>query len=166
MIIIYCADYFERHKVCNEYLAESAATTVLWCLAAFAFICCINVGILLFVDSDNFKHTHYEISENIISMKDGSGISGNFFLGCGSLNGELVYSFYAQDSIGIHGRTIDSDRAILRYTTSQPRHVTYCKKYAKSDWLFTPYLFWEYPYKDILYIPEGSITNKIVLDLE
>jgi hypothetical protein len=107
------------------------------------------------------------------NIKDNSMTSGNFFLGCGSINGSMVYTFYEKiDTNEFQLRTISCYVTTIAYTDSVPRIEEYSlrelnnehnRKYTIGLSLF-PYVSAFSQYK--IYVPKGSIKQNYVLDAE
>lgn len=107
-------------------------------------------------------------SIELVAVKDNSSINGSFFLGNGTINEDQYYYYLTETSKGIVQQKINIDKNIvyLRYikegeTPRLEEQTTRCESdvlYFLSSWTTkTEYYF---------YIPEGSITNDFVIDLE
>ena len=118
----------------------------------------------------NPKETKKVIDSTIYleNLSDNSGVEGSFFLGCGSINNKMSYSFYAKDqkSDMFSLETIPSDNAKIKYSSERPRLETYHYEPItnKSQKRFG---YWkdDGPHH-IFYIPNGSISNTFKLNAQ
>lgn len=100
------------------------------------------------------------------TIQDQNGIEDtHFFLGCGSINNRMYYTFYyGVEGGGYKLGKIDVDKATIFYTDENPRLET-CKyerintKHNKWTFKGAPY---EYYYN--IYVPKGTIKQNFVLD--
>jgi hypothetical protein len=102
-------------------------------------------------------------------VKDNSGISGDFFLGCGSIKGTMVYTFYEKlDSIEFRLRAIDCSDAKIVYSNESSKLEEYAMK--RADTKHNRYTFADPTipsnerYK--IYVPKGSIKQNYIFDAE
>lgn len=120
---------------------------------------------------EDMPTTVYECSATeLVALNDGvSGttVHGIFFLGTGhvSSSDDLEYRFIYRTEKGM---TVGERRAASAYLEyiedgSSPRLVKYQERYDNKffDWLIGAVASWE-----TFYIPEGSITSDIVVDLQ
>lgn len=104
----------------------------------------------------------------LIALNDGiSGeVSGVFFLGTGHVSSDedLEYRYVYRTEKGMTVGERKANRVYLEYinTDETPRLVSYKKRYDNKfwDWLLGAVSSWE-----TFYIPQGSITNSIAIDL-
>lgn len=104
----------------------------------------------------------------LIALNDGvSGtIHGTFFLGTGhaSSSNDIEYRFIYHTEKGMTVGERNANRVYLEYisTDETPRLVSYKERYDNKfwDWLLGAVSSWE-----TFYIPQGSITNSIAIDL-
>lgn len=128
-------------------------------------------------------------SNKIIALADGSSASGQFFLGSGSLGSDEYYVYYTETSRGYKREKIRADSVYIKYISDNktPRIEHFSKvnqeiliKKPTTAWLSFMFFF-EYKNDDIgepisegipkrshsiIYIPEGSIQENYVIDLE
>jgi hypothetical protein len=105
----------------------------------------------------------------LVALNDGiSGtVHGTFFLGAGyaSSSNDLEYRFIYRTEKGMTVGERRATNVYLEYIEdgSSPRLVKYKERYDNKffDWLIGAVTSWE-----IFYIPEGSITSDIVVDLQ
>ena len=111
---------------------------------------------------------------NLVCLQDNNTISGNFFIGSGTINGTSMYSFYYQSDIDpitnkpMYKRmNIETYRDIsITYTDDSPRIVKY--EWIKSDKFINHFAFDLAVPNDsyVFYIPDGSILNEYKLDAQ
>jgi hypothetical protein len=118
-----------------------------------------------------FSGTHWTEPREVklVSLADGSGLSGSFFLGSGTFNERQVYTWYEETAHNSFEQSqADAEDATIHYTDDTPHYVVREKVYDNDDgmnlWALTlggsrP-LDAEYDF----YVPKGSITNHYELD--
>lgn len=133
----------------------------------------IGIGILLFgltslisvtIFTDVTEKEFYEIeSTEIYSVGLHDTTSGSFFLGCGNVNSEFVYTFYEKDSEDNYKLSyISCDKTTICETNNKkPCVVLYKSKLTRSSYM------WSYgacqlsvAKKYVIYVPEGSIVQQ------
>lgn len=96
-------------------------------------------------------------------LQDNNNVSGSFFIGCGSVNSRMKYTYYYDcgDSTYVLEQ-IDVDRATIKYTNDKP-HIDKIKMVQTDNWinLFSNHCSLS---KYIIYVPKGSIMNNYNLD--
>lgn len=100
-------------------------------------------------------------------LQDGNSINGSFFLGCGSVNGKMVYTYYYQDGDCYKMDQIDYDNVSIKYSEGRPK-IEILKE-IKTDAiknLFTTRLNCECENSTIIYIPKGLIKQSFNLDAQ
>jgi len=109
---------------------------------------------------------HRKLSIEIVNLQDNSSISGNFFLGCGQINGEMKYVFYTKSNGLYKMEQIDYDVVQIRYSNGKP-------KVNITDWYITDSFINNFALDSylgtntyIIDVPEGSITNNFKLDAQ
>jgi hypothetical protein len=117
-------------------------------------------GIGLFFSEEYFKTDFKpEKTYDIINIKDINSVSGNFFLGSGSINGTMKYIFYYKEKEYIKLKQIDYRDAVIRYS-KKPKVTKW-----KSDFKWVWYYKESKTYYEIN-IPEGTIKQNYILDGE
>jgi glutamine cyclotransferase len=117
----------------------------------------------LFVSFANISPEHFERqveTTEIISLQGNTSVSGSFFLGTGSFEGEKVYYYYIQTQRGAISRKVDADETYVKETsTATPTIKKVRYKDKGSLWHFTipPDTLDEY---NQVTIPEGSIKRE------
>ena len=116
----------------------------------------------LFADS-SYKKTNDVV---IISIQDSSIISGKFFLGSGSINGAMIYTYMSKNENGeMAMNQLNVSDATLVYSLT-PKAEEYEKFFDSKvvKFLFGKQPFYSSKYK--LYIPEGTIKENYNVDLQ
>jgi hypothetical protein len=104
-------------------------------------------------------------SYNIESLSDNSSISGNFFIGCGSINGVMKYSFYYSNKDYYKLMQIDCEDAIVKYSEDSPRIIIYeDEPLPKLINLFALDADFNRHYE--ICVPKGTIKNNYTLDAQ
>ena len=107
---------------------------------------------------------HKTESYEILSLQDNSNVEGDFFLGCGNVNGYMMYTFYYKDEKDdIRGKELSYDNVVLQYSSETPKYeISYeITKDSPFRIIFNGTIVSK-TYK--IYIPEGSIINNYNLD--
>lgn len=106
------------------------------------------------------SHTTY----NLESLIDGNGIQADFFLGCGTIEGELHYAFYYEHEKGYKLEKVKAEDAYVRY--SDKNQMTIIKDSLTDSWINLFALDLEYEKEYIFEVPENSIKNQYKLDTQ
>ena len=128
-----------------------------WIPAAVGALACFIISVA------NKSPEHFERqveTTEIISLQSNTSVSGNFFLGTGSFEGEKVYYYYIQTERGAISRKVDADETYVKETsTATPTIKKVRYKDKGSLWHFTirPDTLDEY---NQVTIPEGSIKRE------
>ena len=103
-------------------------------------------------------------SKNIVALKDNSYGKGRIFLGSGTINDELYYTYLVDEDHGIKPDTVRASDAFIVISDGTPRieFVSSVGFKKKSRYIYaTPSKgYW------IFYIPEGSVDYTYNIDLE
>jgi len=103
-------------------------------------------------------------STEIVQLRDtGFSVSGGFFLGSGSVNGQPAYLYYIKADGGYKLKSVRASSVTIRYIydNSTPR-IEYIRVeyYYTHYWLNEPrFLYSGSRQKIIIYVPEGSIRQ-------
>lgn len=120
----------------------------------------IGIGVASVLPSDTYLKPH---SVDLVCIQDNSSIKGQFFLGCGQIEGDMKYAFYynqGDDSYKLD--TISCSKAEIKYVATKPR-ITYNTKEFTNKWYNKFSVFTQNIYYTIE-IPEGSIKKDFTLD--
>lgn len=98
--------------------------------------------------------------EKISSLNDNNMVNGRFYLRSGYIDENLYYQYMTQlNNGGFVANKVKADNTTLFYDTDNYR-VEWWKK--ERNWLF----FEQEVVYNKIYIPEGSITESYIVDLE
>lgn len=103
----------------------------------------------------------------IESLQDNNSIHGGFFLGCGSVNGEMRYVFYYETDGGYKMKQLRADDVLIKYADDNPRIEVHKK--IRTDDLINKFSLrggCGYCVKYIIYVPKGTIKQNYVLDAQ
>lgn len=108
------------------------------------------------------------VNVSLVALSDSGSVSGQFWLGCGTLDSELAYYYYERQGNLIAGRTIDADRAVLAEDEAESPYVTYWQPIPSHDaW---PWQRWVDPNQRppalVFHIPPHSVLNQYKMDLQ
>lgn len=137
-----------------------------WVAHIFASFLAGLVGLLpAFVLAGFFGDTHIEEGYvQIQALKDNTHIEGDFYLFGGSIDSEPVYSYYYEGQRGTKMGWVPAiDSYIVEEETDNPRLVIE-KERGQNTWWHLD--LGEIGKTYIFYVPPGSITQEIELDLE
>lgn len=107
-----------------------------------------------------------ETEYNIVSLNDGQGMEGDFFLGCGQIESKMKYTFYYQKDDFFKLKQIHTYKAIIKYSDSNPKAIYFEYEFDFSNVhsLFSisakPSNGW------VIYVPKGTIKNGYNLDAD
>lgn len=60
---------------------------------------------------------------SIECIQDGSSVNGDFFLRCGSIDGEMSYTMYVKEGFGFKLIDLDADRCTIMYSDEPPKMI-------------------------------------------
>lgn len=126
------------------------------------------VGFFLALFINCFVKGEYETitSTQIEVLKDNSGVSGSFILGCGTIENTMFYAFYQKNRFDEYTlKTIECKNAVIKNITdgSEPRLESQMRMPTTTfGKLFTV----PNSSKSVFFIPEGSIKTGFVLDAQ
>lgn len=136
----------------NGYLVISV--TVLYILLISFFI----IGEKQ-VDKQPWNHETYA-TEHIIALQDNNQMNGRFYSRRGYIGEHLYYQYMVDiGNGGYKANKVKADTTTLYYDDNNCR-VEWCKK--ERHWLY----FSETEKYQKIYVPEGSITDDYVIDLQ
>lgn len=125
------------------------------------------IGLVLSVMCTLFAPVHNRTASvyKLQTLNDNRAIEGDIFLGVGSIKGNMYYTFYKETDYGYVLQEIRAHKAYIRYSDN-PRVelVEFGIGEGAWQWLVLPGVIDEYHY--IIYVPEGTISNKHELDAE
>ena len=106
----------------------------------------------------------------LMNLQDGSQVSGNFFLGSGTIEGKMNYIFYYNlDSTTFAMAQIKYDVATVKYTKDSTTAYVECYKTVDDKNYFWNNFSIDTDYGDkryIIYVPKGTIKTNYNLDAQ
>lgn len=121
----------------------------------------IIIAITLPMDTYNKQY-----SLNIETLQDNNSVSGNFFLGCGQVEGAMKYVFYYEENGAYKLMQIDVDEAAIIYTEGKPK-VNVTENYPTEHIINQFTLDLDVFNKTyIIEVPKGTIKNNYNLDAQ
>lgn len=166
-LIIVCAGWIPLLIACivlfDEYDLEVTIGQIIAIICAVFYIFSI---VFLFVgigkldkQSWNYSSTPYA-TEKIVSLSDSNQINGKFHLRRGYIGEKLYYKYMVDlGSGGYKANKVGADNTILFYDDDTCRVEWYEKE---RHWLY----FSETEKYQKIYVPEGSITDDYMIDLQ
>jgi hypothetical protein len=126
-------------------------------------VCFGCIGIIVAVCL-NTKKCEKSKEYPILSLNDVSSIKGDFYLGCGHIDGSMVYTFYYKNGKDIIGGTLDWDNAVIRESSNS--HYLKVVSTVKTDDLINKFAIDldDDVKKYYIYVPKGTIKQDFVLD--
>ena len=118
--------------------------------------------VALFIPSE--KKWVLDETHELQSFKDNSSLQGGFFLGTGSVNGYIKYTFYYKINGGFKLMQLDYEDVIIKYSNEKPKFEKY-KEVCTEATINKYSLYFEHT-KYTVYVPEGTIKQNYVLDAE
>lgn len=104
-------------------------------------------------------------SYKIEAMQDNTSIKGSFVLGCGTIEGESVYTYYYEDKGFYKLGKVKCEKALICYSDSCLK-VEHFETKDKKDAFINYFAINATEHKYIFYIPKGSIKQNFTLDLQ
>jgi len=106
----------------------------------------------------------------IVAISDGTGFHGYISLFGGSVESDARYRFYWRDGDRLKLENIEASNVDLHEVPglTEARFERYANQYCDSDDRFWSWTCWDVRYKGPqyrVYVPEGSVTRKIDLNL-
>jgi len=118
----------------------------------------------LFLLGCGTTYRDYTIEVPIISVSRETHIEGSFFLGCGSINGQLYFLTYGKFGDGYTLLKVACHKAIIVEGSVDP-HVTLFYKYVEfTERPFNPAKHEKWVTDAKLYVPAGTITREFRLE--
>lgn len=135
----------------------------------YSFISCMVSGLIFFLalaittSVTNVKYTTTS-SYKIFALQDNQNTAGSFFLGSGTLDGVMKYTYMVETYDGYLMQSIEADTVTIKYS-NDPKIETFTREFTNSTvkFLFIAPIGGS---KQIISIPEGSIKNGYNVDLK
>lgn len=141
-------------------------------LAVFLAIMFASIAsVVLIVCALSFSGERAVVSKELRSMQDGSEISGNFFLGTGTIDEDPHFTYYVVDGEAARLESVPAKYAKIVEGADRPRLERGCTKFTETWWNWPVPSFFdnnidcggaEYTF----YVPENSIVNNYRLDAQ
>lgn len=103
-------------------------------------------------------------TQEIQAFSDNITPNGHFFLGTGTVESKAKYFVIIEKKIGSSVEQYDVENSYIKYTTDTPRVEHYHKVFTNPWVVF--FCGDEWCGYDVFYIPEGSIKENYVVDLQ
>lgn len=126
-----------------------------------AFGAGISLFIAIAIPMETYKN---EYSLDIESLQDNNSVSGNFFLGCGQIEGKMKYVFYYRENDLYRMMQLDYNLVQIKYSDSSAKvNVTEnCPTEAFINKFSVDMDLYHKTY--IIEVPKGTIKNNYNLD--
>lgn len=184
LTVIFIVDYVQQYLAYKgkvTYHTGYARKPSLWNLLATEVTMCVAIVTAYMLAalcihvvtneslSDSFTHYEKDSEWTIYALNDSSDMKGHFFLGTGSVESNLYY-YYIRDTA--RGQQIEKVRVSDAYLKYDDK--CYIEKYSRyynddlKTKLLTTKLFDKCDYNSyyVIHIPEGSVTNEFIVDLQ
>jgi len=122
-----------------------------------------SIFTLVFIGSKVPQHWEIQKRSELVALQDNINSEGSFFLGSGSVEGELKYYFYERKGEGFVANSIHSDGVIL-LESDEAAYEQWLKK--DDKWWYWIFVLSGSEQKTIIKIPKGTILNNYNLDLK
>lgn len=107
---------------------------------------------------------HYSL--NIETLQDNNSVIGNFFLGCGQIEGKMKYVFYYEENGLYRMMQLDYNLVQIKYSDSKPK-VNVTENYPSDAFINNFAIDLDVFYKTyIIEVPKGTIKNNYNLDAQ
>lgn len=107
-----------------------------------------------------------EYSYKIESLQDNNNTNGNFFLGCGQVNGKMIYSLYYEEEGFYKLKQLDYNLVKIKYSENQPKITVFEKVLTNNIINYFAVDFDINSKRYIIEVPKGTIKNNYTLDTE
>ena len=146
--------YFDDYTNSTSGYPAGITTIIYIFLVVFLFV---GIGKL---DKQSWNYSTPYATEKIVSLSDSNQINGTFHLRRGYIGEKLYYQYMVDlESGGYKANKVGADNTILFYDDDTCRVEWYEKE---RHWLY----FSETEKYQKIYVPEGSITDDYVIDLQ
>jgi len=118
------------------------------------------LSLALPVKYETIKETY-----NLETIQDGNNIQGRFFLGTGSIDGKMCYTYYYKKNNDYLLNQVKYYKAVVRYTEETPKVEVYTKGEVEDAFINNFALdFCSQKVAYIFYVPRGAIKSNFTLD--
>ncbi len=103
---------------------------------------------------------------DIETLQDNSSVSGNFFLGCGQIEGKMKYVLYYEEKGLYSMMQLDYDKVQIKYSNSKPK-VNIIQNYPTDAFINNFAIDLDvFDKRYIIEVPKGTIKNNYNLDAQ
>jgi len=126
------------------------------------FICSLFWILSFLILAFTLPRTITYTNHSIININDNSSVSGAFFLGSGTVDGKMAYSFYQKDGNGAKLEQVNARDVIVYQDTEKPYIIreTGCT----GDWQWIAECGYDSTVLKEIHVLKGSIKNNFDLD--
>lgn len=162
-LIIYYIYNFHYEMNIIEYIVVPISITIFVFIISLFFLGFTSAICGAFTNNVEYNKTQ-EI--NITALKDNSNVYGSYFLFSGYEKEKLYYYYSAETKYGYKIDKIDASNAYIKYSNEQPKIEIYSPEFTNSivEFFALAPIFNDLRY--IIYVPENTITNEFVINLE
>lgn len=166
--------------------------TIVWCVFAYlgdsykmwciSRVTCFVLLVVCFISSCIYT-SQLELSEvtiidtqEITTLKDNNESSGHAFIGTGSVNTNTYYYYYAKSDDGVKMQKLNADKCtIIESSTETPHIDTVIMDVSKETKDTLAYKLLSNPIISLksvisksykIYVPEGSLTEDFIIEME
>ncbi|MEN2765755.1 hypothetical protein [Ornithinibacillus xuwenensis] len=130
------------------------------CIGVFVYLGYMGLVIYLF-DTESVKYDE----KQVYALQDNNSINGNFFLGSGSVEGEMKYYYMIETGRGLQMQSASANHSFINETDNDTPKVELYKEEFKNDfiqWLSPAWYITEYEFT----IPIDSVKQNFNIDLK
>lgn len=168
--LLFCLVFFEiiplffflRKLKKHDIFYDHFVYIVSWVLGFFIMI--LAPGILGWMIGNPQEEKFQEI--HLVAFKDGQSVKGSFYLGCGSVQGASIYSYYTERSDGgiIQGSVYADSSIIYEQNRNDAVLEVWLTKTAYGKW--ENFVFEHNPaVHNKFLVPKGTVVRRFVADL-
>lgn len=149
----------------GDFLTEAIGNSIL-----SAFFLSLVVGLLVGGIVAKSSPNEYKImsTESLLVIQDNKEIEGSFFLGCGTINGNMKYVYIVEEEFGQTMKSINVNDVYLKETQdNEPKIVHYKQQVINRKlnfWFLTDE--WLNDTKTVIEVPNGTIKYDYNIDLQ
>ena len=149
----------------NEYRESwgSLIDYIIMSMLGGLFGACVGFIIAIALPMQTYDK-HYSL--NIETLQDNNSVSGNFFLGCGQIEGKMKYVFYYEEKGLYRMMQLNYDLVQIKYSDTKPK-VNITENYPTES--IINYFAFDTDIFDknyIIEVPKGTIKNNYNLDAQ
>lgn len=149
------------YKYSDEFLEYAFFTFFLTFFAAIAFA--VGLAIASLIGCAIRKKWHDSETAELVSLRDGNGMSGHFFLGTGSIGAQQYYFFYKKIGEGYQPGKVEVANNVMVYEQERQsgQMKTYIRDFSNPAWNLLAICWTTERYEFI--IQSGSLKKNFVL---